>query len=742
MSQIKYAALFWGLLLVGGIVLPFNFSSAWASPTWMDDSQAVFFPKGIGEKLETYQSFPAAWWNFVVVDVTPQFRSSPEIVNKFCTQFSKSGSRLGYQLPCGDEVQNFAPILQAWAYDIFLRSKNPGRAQSKDSLSATLSKASLPIGRDRMELLQHDPFGSYHELKKRLESNTVLDLPLIRGVFVDEANHRLAFPLQMKFPPAESEQTGRISQWLQQQCQKIQGCSNVLLIGSHASTQINKERVVQDLSHVTLGGLFTFGLLFLVLFWAGLWKYSLLLLPVFLGVGIALLATRFLFGSIHGLVLAFGVGIVGLCLDYGLHGWFCEEKRQTWKSNTIGLVTTGVVLLIMMFSTIPLLRQLMAFSVIGLVSAFLLTYGFQTWKPSWFGSRTFPLSSRKRKWKGIVVLGLILCALVGLGTIRPELGMDRLNFQENRQKERNQWVFAHLKSRHPLIEISEGHNEEIVLLESHEAVKFAREKNIWLETVGNYLPPIPIQQENLSTWREDFCEAASGSPTWVSPNASIFFQPFFAQKRCQITKLMDSDVPTYVSHLRANKEWLRTWYPRNAQEIKTIQAVYPKAQSLRQLALVFPDTLTRELRWMAPAVVLMIVGILLLYYRSGFFVMSSLLSFGSALGLITLGHWLFSAPYSFVSLVATLMVCGFSVDYGIFCTDLYKSKDRNSKREREVHTAVVLAVLTSLCGFIPLLWSHHPVLLDLGRTLTLGSLGAYLGAVWGIPLIVQWRRRK
>ncbi len=82
------------------------------------------------------------------------------------------------------------------------------------------------------------------------------------------------------------------------------------------------------------------------------------------------------------------------------------------------------------------------------------------------------------------------------------------------------------------------------------------------------------------------------------------------------------------------------------------------------------------------------------------------------------------------------MIFGSSVDYGIFQVDSLRKVP--SKREvAETFSSLLMAALTTLLGYLPLIFAKHPVLYDLGWVLTLGTVGAFFGGVWGVPYLIE-----
>ena len=92
-----------------------------------------------------------------------------------------------------------------------------------------------------------------------------------------------------------------------------------------------------------------------------------------------------------------------------------------------------------------------------------------------------------------------------------------------------------------------------------------------------------------------------------------------------------------------------------------------------------------------------------------------------------------------ISIIGLLMVFGFSIDYGVFATDLYQKNTESLKLmslknlENSVFSTLTMAAVTNLIGFLPLVFAKHVVLHQLGTALFFGTLGTYIGALWGVP---------
>ena len=104
-------------------------------------------------------------------------------------------------------------------------------------------------------------------------------------------------------------------------------------------------------------------------------------MTLLIGTGAALAVTLAIFGDIHVMTLLFGVGLIGVAVDYGLHystsafdpgaGSPHERLLHVLPAITLGLLTTLIGYVILILAPFPGLRQIAVFSTVGLIAAFL-----------------------------------------------------------------------------------------------------------------------------------------------------------------------------------------------------------------------------------------------------------------------------------------------------------------------------------------------------------------------------------
>lgn len=124
-------------------------------------------------------------------------------------------------------------------------------------------------------------------------------------------------------------------------------------------------------------------LIVLLLYFAFRRKRVMLLvaLPVVTAILVASTITILVFGNIHGITLAFGITLLGICIDYPIHLFAHAREdehiddtiRSLWPVIRLGVLTTLIGFVLMMFSGLPGLVQLGLFSLGGIVAAALTT---------------------------------------------------------------------------------------------------------------------------------------------------------------------------------------------------------------------------------------------------------------------------------------------------------------------------------------------------------------------------------
>lgn len=684
----------------------------------IDQTHHIFFPKDLHRQIETQHSYPIFWWNFLVTDT-----KNPVQV---CEGLKKLNGNLVRSVECQQDISQYGQVIEDWQKDQFLRKPPPSLETLNKAMDEALTTAGLPgTSGDIIKLLRRDPLGSWKDLKEISEKRVNLPFERKSGFFIDSKTGQTVIPLQMNFSPTKTAQTQKVASLWDE---------NSFLIGPHGSSLINESQIKKDagnLSVLAIGVLLVFAATLSLL---GKWRLVLLLPVVLAGVAGAAVLTIVFFGSVHIVTLSFGVGLVGLSLDYGLHGALNLRSKTLWRSNFFGLLTTLVGLIILGFSEIPLIRQLMVFSGMGITLSFGLFYFFLQKYPDFFEVPPFDYAPKPSLKKLGAVALLVGVSFVTFSSLKINLDMQAFDYKSPKEKEVTNWLFSALSLRSPLFHISQG---DMILNQGFET-KFAADlMDIGLENIASYLPQEFIQQGNIDLWKS-FCEKLQ-----LDQTKTVFFKPFIDSLPCHSKVEVNSgkSIPSYLEPLHYNGAWLNLWIPKNDDEEQRVRSFFHGSDilSLREIAGKFPAILSKEVRWMGVVALLLATFLLVVHNKSLFFSLAALLPFMTGVGLVGLSSVVWNLDLSFISLVALIMLFGLSFDYGIFATDMMRGKSINEKKG--VVSAIAIAAATTTGGLFPLLFCKHPVLLHLGHTLFFGALGTFIGALFGVPSLI-WAKEK
>jgi len=687
-----------------------------ARAEWMDRSHTIFLPPSIHESLNLQMEFPTMWWNFAVIDPVNGVSDFAR-AEAVCRGVTPLVGDLLLKTGCPD-VKSFMPLLSDWSHDLFLRQTYPGAEKLRDALASARAKASLPMDRDLLNVLRGDPLETYMELKHLMMKNVEIGLTQEKGFFVDPRTKKIAIPLQFAFAPQETDKSHTITA-------AVTGAGGAVLIGPHMSAAENESRVRHDVDLITwIGAAITvLQLLFIVV--TRRYNYLWLIPPVVVGVGGAIGLTILIFGSIHGLTLSLGTGLIGLALDFGLHSAHNIHWRGVWRANLFGLLTTFAGLLAISLSGIPLLRQMMVFASLGLIISYSLYYWMHSRFPERFQVRAFHIHPRLNKVKTTLALAFAAMSVVGLTFLRPNLNMNQFDYQTPSTHDNLIWLYSLINKQMPLFSV--GRHDEKMFATAEKQTAWASEHGVALSNFAQFIPDPDKQYANAATWRSRCAEMPR------DPVDQSLFKPFFGAWPCQDIAVHQSNTiqRAYLRDIVSNDHWLTIWYPTSDAQIEAIKHYDTESYSLKDVVQQFPTTLGAELRWMLPLSLGLCFLLLLGYYRKLGPSLISLIPFLSGVGLYFACVVVLGLGFSFISIISLIMIFGFSIDYGIFATNLYILDD--PPEENGVWTCLLFAALATLLGFLPLVFCHHPVLIHLGQTLVVGTVGTLLGTIWGIP---------
>lgn len=144
-----------------------------------------------------------------------------------------------------------------------------------------------------------------------------------------------------------------------------------------------EESIRADIQRITLFSCLGLGFLLWILF-RGFRLVGLAAIAVGMGVLAGCAVVLAVFGQIHGVTLAFGASLIGVCVDYVIH-FYCHQSvapspdgpyatlRKIWKALATGAATTMIGFAALSASSFPGLREVGLFSLTGVAAALAVT---------------------------------------------------------------------------------------------------------------------------------------------------------------------------------------------------------------------------------------------------------------------------------------------------------------------------------------------------------------------------------
>lgn len=694
---------------------------AWSAPVKVDQSFEIFLSPSIRQAATVYRDYPIFWWNSLVVDWPAANASGISKSQDLCHELARLDARSIRKIPCQLNFSSLGREIEDWLRD------TPGRVpysqtQVDSRLSESLTKASLPLGSDLFSLLRLDPLDQIHDLARRWSAGSGRVFESKGGIFWDAPTGRALVPVQMSFPPTEGGRTREFMAQVLTLCERF-GCKGVQLFGPHAGSLENEMQIRQDAETVTWMGLSALAVLLIAILALGRQRLLLLLPLLAISIGVSAFLTHALFGSIHAITLSFGPGLVGLAMDYGIHAAFARSGgRSLWKTNGLGLATTLTILVLLSFSSVPLIRQMMVFSLIGLILSFGLFYLAFQFSPEWFQVKPFAkIQPAAKIWPVRLVEILMACSALLL--LHP-LGLDLryMNYESAETRELTNWFRSKGEMGLPYSQIIKA--TELVADNGQDILKWADSNGIRYQGPARFLAPPTEASSHRTGWLTSFCEDHRKK---LSPQMQKLFHPGF-EFLCQPSRLFS--FPRYLNDFRNEESLVHVLFAQDETQASLIRTKFPDAFSPREVLSRFPQAFSSELIWMVPTSIGLSLLMMFLYYRRIRFAIAALFPFLSALGFFALVVTIFNLPVTFVSILALLMVFGFSLDYGIFAVD---SLIDTCAENQGVWSALSICALSTAIGFAPLLGAQHPVLHSLGLALFCGAIGTFIGTYWAIP---------
>jgi predicted exporter len=514
-----------------------------------------------------------------------------------------------------------------------------------------------------------------------------------------------------------------------------------------------RNQSVKDISRISTLSMTAVVLLSLLVFrsWRALLCTALVLTAT---VAVAVLVTQLIFDHIHGLTLALGTTLVGVCIDYFIHSMVHagnktgkqrkQAIRQIWPTLLTGGLTTIIGYIALSISGFPGLQQVAVFTGTGIITALILSRFFLPGLMELLNVTITPAINLKGLLKIATYNGLrysvfiiiIATAIIGIPQIHWGNDLNMMTPEIEKLKAKDIAIRSRMTSLQPgRFILIEGSTTEQALITSEALFPVLKE----LQAQGNlqtFYPPYPwlasqqLQSRNQQAWDAGLTNINQSWETALTntglnatalPHFKINSSPIL-----ELDQVRDSPAWQLISRqfmLLPNKTTIAIWLGKhNPEAIRAALINFPDSryfsqkESIEQLSMAY----RHKAQSMLALGIFAIFLILLIRYRSFSSALRALLPAVFAL-LILLGIWgLSGSPMGMLHLIGLLLTAAVCVDYGIF---FMENKSDNASLTFQ---AITVSALTTSVAFACLGAAENPALHALAWTVAPGVLAGFL----------------
>lgn len=639
----------------------------------------------------------------------------------------------------------------------------------------------LPTSAVIKQIAPGDPLLAYPAQLRRLEQAQGGGIGLRAGHFVAEDRYALIL-LAARGSPFDASRQGPLQAALEAAFAEVDAAAGGRLVleqsGVARFALASERSMKEDIGRISTVSLVGIVLLFLLMFRSPR-LVVLSLAPLAAGVIAALAACLAIFGSVHGLTLAFGATLIGVCIDYSVHlfnhhmldparGGPRASARRIWPGLLLGALTTVAGFAGLAWTSFPGLREIAVFASIGVLVAALAT---RYWLPDflpmsprsgtiqraaagWLSRVVAAMRRRRSRLAAVPAAALGLCA-VGLPRIEWSDDVRLLAALDPEMLAEDERVRARVSRMDGgRFVVAFGADEEAALVGNDEvavrlrAAQAAGELEAFRSLHG-FVWSAALQRANLAALQDPALPARLDAAFVAEGFRAGSFGKFFWDLSQAPDPLRPADLAgtplaevarTFRAELEGGEVAIMTLVRgvRDAAAIETRLADLPGVRYFDQTATLqaaYGRYRARTLELVLTGLGVVLAMVWLRYRRLGLALAAfapAVLAAATALALVALT----GAAIGILHVVALLLVLSMGVDYGVFLAE--------SRRDPGGFDATVLSVLvacvSTVLAFGLLAMSQSPALQAIGQVVGLGVLLSLVLAPAALVLVGEEER--
>jgi predicted exporter len=558
----------------------------------------------------------------------------------------------------------------------------------------------------------------------------------------------------------------KLVNFLKEKIRSLPGYVSADIIAGHMHAVSNEDIIKRDIQRTVTIAIIAFLAVFLVTF-KDLRALIFLIIPLG-AVAIALNFSAFVFGKLSYFIVGLGAVIIGVADDYGIHAYVAvhtQGKRgaigEIAKPLVIAALTTISVFATFFLSSVQGYHQLALFAITSIILCLLFVLlifpHFLKEKLSLIQAPDSDLN-RRRLISDKTVIWLWVLAMITLTgfSLKTKFNSDITQLDGSGKEiiaAEEEFKQVYGRKDQPAMLIVQAEDRERAL-EKNEAI-YA--KAVSLIGDGEYVtftslwPSQKKREANVFFWdkfwrggKEDKLKELLNRHSArynFSPDA---FMPFFANLYAGIDTAKSPDNLELFKNIKErfiHKDeglWqVISFFPDRDEFVDPLVKLGKDNSgvfvvSRKAFSSAVSSAIAREVLFLSFAAGLLVLILTVVLLKNIKLTLISLVAVGSAIIAILGTFAIFRLPLNAAAVIASMMVIGLCIDYGVFMLYSFRHKLNTGTTK-----AIWVSALTTLIGAFSLLFAKHPVLFSIGLTLVAGLSSGYLSSQTVIPALYR-----
>ncbi len=473
-----------------------------------------------------------------------------------------------------------------------------------------------------------------------------------------------------------------------------------------------------------------------------------------------------IFGRLSIFVAGMGAVIVGIADDYGIHVYTAvraARSRDAVKEVARPLMIAGLVTMsvfaVFFFSRVEAYRELALFAIISIAGCLLFVLflfphlidpspgSVMAVPPGGITRKVLPDKTVLWGWAIFLLVCAVLSSRVSFSNDVSRLDGSEASVISAERRFESVWA----GNERPGFLVVSGSDVENALavnerVSADAAAAIGREN---LVGIASLLPSTFTRKENALRWKNFWSEERRAEVERLLREegaaynfSAAAFEPFL--RNISASSDIVPQPPAFVEELSrrfivsgGNETFVFSSFfdrPQTTQAIQRSIAGYPGVFIASRSALenAMSAAVGREARLISLAAVGVVFLLTVFLLKDPVMAVIALSCVVSAFLAMAAGFVLAGIPITAPALIASMVVGGLCIDYGVFM--LYSCKHA---AQTETARAIWISVLTTLAGAFSLLVARHPVLFTIGFTLSVGLCAGCIAAQAVVPVLYR-----